>query len=98
MFGVVQLLSSSVTVCGAAPVLVNAMAWPTLAVMVLGSNSKSLIEAVTSPGAVASCEAAPAAGADASAGALAAALGAVVALPPEHAARTRVMSADRLRV
>ena len=35
--------------CGAAPVFENATIWPTLAVIVAGSNSKSLIETATAP-------------------------------------------------
>ena len=65
MFGVVQLPSSRVAVCGAAPVLVKAMTWPTFAVIAVGSKAKSLTLTATSPGSVVSSQAAPAAGADA---------------------------------
>ena len=35
--------------CGSAPVFENATTWPTLAVIVAGSNAKSLIETATAP-------------------------------------------------
>ena len=41
--------ASRVALCGSAPVFENATTWPTLAVIVAGSNSKSLIETATAP-------------------------------------------------
>ena len=41
--------ASRVALCGAAPVFENVTVSPTLAVIVAGSNSKSLIETATAP-------------------------------------------------